>query len=109
GNPAPALPQIRPTAVVERRIAPRRVVDPRPAPRCYPDPPSIAIAPPIVRNVLSARLPDVAVFDVIAPRAVRIEILIADRSRRHVVRRDRVLGAGFALVCPQFQGPATTG
>ncbi|ARF86117.1 ROK family xylose-responsive transcription regulator [Burkholderia cenocepacia] len=100
GHPGPAVVHVRPAAVVIRREAPRRVVDPGPAPRRLPDPVAVVIRRPVGRRVV--RHPDRAVVRRFAPRAVRIEILVAGDVAGHVAGRHRArfgrVAAGRPLV-----------
>src|SRR5712692_5908198 len=68
--PAPATREIVPTAVMVRRKTPWRIVNPGPAPRADPVPIAIAIGSPVRPNF--ARIPNVAVFRLIAPVSVII-------------------------------------
>src|SRR5712692_9403336 len=68
--PAPATREIIPTAVMIRRKTPWRIVNPSPAPRADPVPIAIAIGSPVRPNF--ARIPNVAVFRLIAPVSVII-------------------------------------
>ncbi len=83
-HPAPAIADIGPAAVMERREAPGRIVDPRPAPRCNPAPMPIAIRRPIDRNRL--RIPDRAITRLLAPATGGVEVLISGCFRRDVAR-----------------------
>ncbi|MDR8810592.1 hypothetical protein FEP95_05704 [Burkholderia multivorans] len=90
-HPRPAIVDVGPATVVIGREAPRRVVDPGPAPRRLPDPVAVVIRRPVGRRVV--RHPDGAVRRRVAPRAVRVEVLIAGDVARHVAGRHRpVLG-----------------
>ncbi len=85
-----------------RREAPRRIVDPCPAPRRLPDPVAVAIRRPVGRH--RVRRPHVAVLRVVAPCAVRIEVLIAGHVARHVARGDRAVFGGVAACGPLVEG-----
>src|SRR4030095_6914590 len=76
GYPAPRSIEIRPATVVRYGEAPRRVIHPRPTPRVDPRPMTIAVRRPAGGDAI--RVPDVAVGRVVAPRAVRIEVLVAN-------------------------------
>ncbi|VWC08376.1 hypothetical protein BLA24064_05167 [Burkholderia latens] len=98
GHPRPAVVDIRPAAVVVRREAPWRVVDPGPAPRRLPDPVAVVIRRPVGRRVV--RNPHRAVIRRFAPRAVRVEILVAGDVARHVAGRHRALLGCIAACSP---------
>ncbi|VWC02762.1 hypothetical protein BUB20358_04930 [Burkholderia ubonensis] len=98
GHPRPAVVDIGPAAVVIRREAPRRVVDPGPAPRRLPDPVAVVVRRPALRHVV--RHPGCAVGRVLAPRAVRVEVLIAGNVTRHVAGRHRALLVAVAAGGP---------
>ncbi|EDT02578.1 conserved hypothetical protein [Burkholderia ambifaria IOP40-10] len=85
GHPRPAVVHMGPAAVVVRREAPRCIVDPGPAPRRLPDPVTVVIRRPVGRCVV--RHPDRTVVRGLAPRPVRVEILVAGNVARHVAGR----------------------
>ena len=89
-GPAPAIVDLHPATVVERREAPRRIVDPRVAPRRDIGPAAVAIRRPVLLHV-SRRIPDRTDVFLVGPTAVRIEVLVA----RHVLR-DITLGLAVA-------------
>ena len=97
-HPRPAVVDIRPAAVVIRREAPRRIIDPGPAPRRLPDPVPVVIGRPVGRRVV--RHPYGAVARVVAPRAVRVEVLVAGDVARHVTGRHRAVLGRVAIRGP---------
>ena len=84
-RPRPALVDLHPAAVVEWRVAPRRVVDPGPAPWRDPGPAAVAVRRPVGGD--RARHPQRAVFGVVAPDAVLVEVFVAGHFGGDVTRR----------------------
>src|SRR5260370_38898978 len=80
--PAPPAREIVPAAIVERSKSPRLIVNPSPAPRSNPVPIAVAVRSPVHRNM--ARIPNVAVFWLIAPIAIVVEIVVADDVARNI-------------------------
>src|SRR5205807_7962209 len=99
-HPDPAAVPVHPAAVVERREAPRGVVDPRPAPRLHPDPATVAVRRP--SHDRGPGRPYGTIARRVAPLAVVVEIFVADRLARHVLRRAGVVPATVALGAPVF-------
>ena len=99
--PAPPAAKIVPAAVVERSKAPRRIVNPGPAPRADPVPVAIAVRSPSGLN--RCGIPNVAVFGLITPGAVVVEVVVADHVARYVVRGDRVIFFAVALSSPTVE------
>ena len=99
--PAPAVADVGPATVVERREAPRVVVDPGPAPRVDPRPVAAAVRRPARRH--ARRIPDLAVLRHAAPAAVFVEVGIADRVGRDVVARNRARVARVTRVDPAVE------
>src|SRR5207302_974049 len=97
-HPDPAAVPVHPAAVVERREAPWGVVDPGPAPRLHPYPTAVAIRRP--SHDRGTGRPYVTVVRRVAPLAVVVEIFVADRLARHVLRRARVIPAAVARGAP---------
>ena len=81
-HPAPAVADVNPSPVVERRESPGFVVDPGPAPRIDPGPVSVPVWCPADRH--RSRIPHVAVVGRVVPLAVLIELVAADHVGRHV-------------------------
>ena len=92
-HPAPAATPAHPAAVMERRKAPRRLVDPCPTPGPHPGPAAVAVGRPV--GLHDQRLPQRAVFGVLFPAAMAVEILGAGHLGRDIPRRRCAL---FALV-----------
>src|SRR2546425_6247338 len=97
--PAPPAGEIVPTAVMVRRKAPRGIVNPGPSPRSNPVPIAIAVRSPAGRYF--AGIPDVAVFGLIAPITVIIQIAVARRVARNVPS-----GNGIVFFQVAFRSPA---
>ncbi len=97
-GPAPALVEHDPAAVVRRRITPRGVVDPGPAPWRDIGPAAVAVGRPARRH--RTRHPDRAVFAVVAPHAVLVELFVAGHFAVDVTGRGDALVAAVAQ-----QGP----
>ncbi len=94
-DPAPAVADVSPAAVVRRRKAPGLIVHPGPAPRFLPDPVTIAVRRPI--GVDAAGEPDAAVALHRAPAAVLIEVGVTDHVVAHVSQRRGAIQAQVAL------------
>ena len=96
-DPAPAVADIGPAAVMERGISPRIVVNPRPAPRINPRP-----VPGMVRSPASiyAWEPCGTVIWSLSPISVLIKILKADYTAIAVASRGRILIAALTAVGP---------
>ena len=99
--PAPSATDKRPTAVVERGKAPRRIVNPGPAPRVDPVPIAVAVGSPSGFN--RSGIPNVAVFGLITPGAVVVQVVVADHIARYVARGDRVVFFAVALSGPAVE------
>src|SRR5260370_421006 len=103
--PAPAAREIVPTAIVEGSIAPRRIVNPSPAPRADPVPIARAVGSPSGINL--SGIPNVAVFRLIPPGAVVVEVVVADHVARYVERGDGVIFFAVALRGPAVEAIGT--
>src|SRR5262245_37496348 len=75
-HPTPIAADIRPTSIVRRRKPPWRVIDPGPTPRRYPHPMAVSIRCPVIDQ--QRRPPDISISGFAVPRAVRIEVPVAD-------------------------------
>ncbi|PYU87398.1 MAG: hypothetical protein DMG51_02360 [Acidobacteria bacterium] len=103
--PTPSAADERPTAVVERSKAPRRIVNPGPAPRPNPVPIAIAVRSP--SGVNRSGIPNVAVFRLVTPGAVVVEVVITDHVARYVARGGRVVFFAVALSGPAVEAVGT--
>ncbi len=99
--PAPAPAEPDPASVMRRGIAPRRRVDPRVAPTADARPVAVAVRRPARHHF--GREPDVAVVGIALPRAVMIEIGIADHFRRHVAGRRAAFVVAIAIRAPRVE------
>ena len=99
--PSPAAADVRPAAVVERRIAPRSVVHPRVAPSRQPGPVAESVRSPFARDV--RRKPDGAVVGIGLPRPVRREIVRADHPARNVCGLPRFVVHPIACGAPRVE------
>src|SRR5713226_5709134 len=101
GAPAPRAANERPAAVMKWSKTPGIVVNPSPTPRIDPPPITVAVGSPTRRH--SGGVPHVAVFWLVAPRAVVIEIVITGHVARHIVTRNRAIFFQVALFRPTIQ------
>jgi len=99
--PTPATTEIRPATVMGHGETPRGVIDPGPTPRVDPGPMAVSVRCPAGRHARG--VPDVAVGRIGAPRAVRIEVLIADDVRRYVTGGDRRVVSAVAIGRPAIE------
>src|ERR1019366_7154092 len=86
--------------VVEGREAPGSSVHPSTAPRLHPGPTAVAVGG---ASGVDARRPDPAVVGNFAPRAVGIQILVADGFAGNVAHGLRLLFALVAVLAPDFE------
>ncbi len=84
-HPDPAVVAIGPAAVVIGREAPWLFIDPGPAPRLHVGPLAGAIGLPAGNH--GAGRPDIAVFGIVAPAAVAVQVLVAGDGGGDVLRR----------------------
>src|SRR5215467_1962116 len=98
GAPTPPATDERPAAVVVRSKAPRLVADPSPAPRSDPIPVAVAIGRPVGANIIG--IPDMAVFRLLAPFAVAVEVVVAGDVARDIVSRFGAIFSQVALFSP---------
>src|SRR5438309_2672642 len=103
--PAPTASEIVPAPIVVRRKAPGRIINPGPAPRADPVPISVAVRSPANSNF--ARIPNVAIFGLIAPVAIVVEIIVADHVARNVFCRDGAVFLQVALGSPAVKTVGT--
>ena len=86
-RPAPALVDLHPAAIMERRKPPRRIVHPGPAPGLHIRPVTVAVRHPVMRD---RRIPDMTVSGRARPIAAGLQILGAGHllhlGRRQVGR-----------------------
>ncbi len=87
--PTPISANVGPAAIVERGITPGRVIDPSPTPRGDPDPVAKTIGSPSGSN--NGRNPNRAIAWIATPRAVGVEIFVADYAGRDVAGRQRAV------------------
>ncbi len=99
--PSPAAADVRPAAVVERRIAPRGAVHPRIAPSRQPGPVAEAVRSPFARHVRGK--PDGAVVGIGLPRPVRREIVRAHHPARNVCVLPRFVVHPIACGAPRVE------
>ncbi len=98
-RPSPVAARVHPAAIVEGSVSPGCVIDPGPTPRLNPDPVTILIRSPTRRH--GTWNPHRTVRRDFTPHAVVIEVFVADRSRRHVARRQ-----GSVLTLIAHRAPA---
>src|SRR6266702_8170436 len=103
--PAPPAAKIIPTAVMVRRETPGRIVNPGPAPRADPVPIAVAVGSPVRRNF--ALIPNEAIFRLIAPVTVIIQIAVAGRIARNVLSGNGVVFFQVALGGPTIEAVRT--
>jgi hypothetical protein len=96
-DPAPAVTDISPAAIVEGRVSPRIVIYPSPAPRINPCPVASVIRSPSGRH---ARKPCIPVIGSGTPVAVFIKILKADYAAVAVASRGRILISALTTIRP---------
>src|SRR5580658_9509467 len=82
-NPAPGSAYNGPATVVKRRKTPGLIFHPSPAPWCDVSPASIVVRSPA--NGDAIRNPNMAVHWIGAPRAVVVQILVADNVGRYIL------------------------
>src|SRR5262249_7972014 len=99
--PAPTVADVRPTSIMERRIAPRRVVNPRPAPRPNIAPIAVAVRSPT--DVNNSRIPDVAIFGNFVPSAVVVEVAVADGVARNIFCGSGIIFLSIAAISPAIK------
>ena len=89
GHPAPGVTPVGPAAVVEGCEAPTRVIHPGPAPGLHPGPAAVAVRRPTGAH--GQRQPHRAVFGVLFPAAVAVQLFDAGHLGRHIARRSAAL------------------
>src|SRR6266478_597645 len=103
--PAPPSAKIVPSAIVVRSKSPRCIINPGPAPRADVVPVAIAIRSPAWGDIVG--IPDVAVFRLILPRTVVIEIAVARRFARNILSGNRVVFLQVAVSGPAVEAVRT--
>src|SRR4029077_12249544 len=97
--PAPPAREIVPAAIVIGSKTPRRIVNPSPTPGADVVPVTVAVRSPVRANIVG--IPDMAIFRLILPGTVVVEIAVA----RHIAR-NVVSGNGIVLLQVAVGGPA---
>src|SRR6266481_5784430 len=103
--PAPPSAKIVPSAIVVRSKSPRCIINPSPAPRADVVPVAIAIRSPAWGDIVG--IPDVAVFRLILPGTVVIEIAVARRFARNILSGNRVVFLQVAVSGPAVEAVRT--
>ena len=101
GAPTPAAAFVHPATVMRRRVAPRRVVDPGVAEAAHPGPVAETVRRPIGES--DRRIPDRTIRGGGLPRAVTVEIRVADHLRGDVARRASALVVAIAARAPRIE------
>ena len=102
-RPTPAVAHVSPSPVVIRRPAPRLIRNPSPAVRRKPSPITVAIWRPIIGD--PTRAPHPAVFRLIYPVAVIVQVVNTRNRDRHVTRAVGRFRAGEKSVVAAFVPP----
>ena len=100
-QPTPTAAVTDPAAIVEWRIAPRLILDPDPAPRLLVHPAAVAVGRPV--GIYVCREPDGAVFAVLHPIAIGVQVSSAGDIRAYIVVGNGLSNPLVALLAPGVQ------
>src|SRR5208283_3049150 len=101
GAPTPTPAKPVPAAIVVRGKTPGLVANPSPTPRTNPVPVTVAVGSPVRAN--RVRSPDRTVVGLFAPRAVLVQVAVANRIARNVFGGWRVVFLQVTILRPAIQ------